>query len=76
MSMCIIQDFTFVGKYNHTMRGYALLHDVAVTKHHVVAFQVRYTREYLHCAAQTLFAMVLRYLCTSEVCWSAVHCFN
>ena len=53
MSVCIVQDFTFVGKYKHTMQGYALLHDVAVTKHHVVAFQVRYTRKYLHCAAQT-----------------------
>ena len=35
------QDFDLVASATHTLEGYALIHDIAVTEHFIVVFQVK-----------------------------------
>ena len=35
-----VQDFELVASATHTLKGYALIHDIAVTENHIIVFQV------------------------------------
>ena len=34
------QEFELVASITHTLEGYALVHDIAVTENHIIVFQV------------------------------------
>ena len=61
------QDFELVASATHILEGYALIHEIAVTEHHIVVFQV------------TLHLLLLRIAeCLIKVWWhtpcACMHC--